>query len=335
MHWTINRRPSFGWGLLVLFMSCLLLRPIASSAAPCPAVPAVVRDIVANSYYSDPQYSIPDPEKFARNRASVKPLTDFLRDIANRASRYAANPAKATPEAECALGWLKTWAEGGAMLGTLSSEQAYYQRKWMLSGLALSYARIRPTADPQTRATIEHWLVTIANLTLDHSDRHKGVRNNHYYWEGIAVAATGAVTGEKRFLDWGQRVFDRAMADVAADGSLPHELARGRKALKYHLFAAAPLAMLASVLDRHSPRMDALVAYCLKGIADPASVAATAGTEQEGPINDNEVAWLQISLRQHHDPAVAAFVAGRKSAATPNLGGNLLIANPLEHPAGR
>ncbi len=32
------------------------------------------------------------------------------------------------------------------MLGKLSSEQAYYVRKWTLGGMALSYARVKPAA---------------------------------------------------------------------------------------------------------------------------------------------------------------------------------------------
>jgi poly(beta-D-mannuronate) lyase len=104
---------------------------------------------------------------------------------------------------------------------------------------------------------------------MRHSDAHKGVRNNHYYWEGLAVTATGAVTGDARSLAWGRKVFDHAMGQIEADGSLPLELARGRKALSYHLYAAAPLVMMASILDLDAAPLERLVAYSVAGVANP------------------------------------------------------------------
>jgi hypothetical protein len=107
------------------------------------------------------------------------------------------------------------------------------------------------------------------------------VRNNHYYWEGLAVAATGAVTGDERLLAWGRKVFDHAMSQVAPDGSLPLEMERAAKALHYHSFAVQPLVMLASILDVQSPRLDQLVRFTLQGIADPSAIEKATGIAQE------------------------------------------------------
>jgi poly(beta-D-mannuronate) lyase len=183
----------------------------------------------------------------------------------------------------------------------------------------------RRLGDAQRRR-IDAWLGRIADLTLEHADANTGKKNNHYYWEGLAVAATGAVTRNERQLAWGRKVFDSAMAQVEADGSLPLEMARAKKALSYHLFSAAPLAMLASVLDTRSPKLDLLVNFTLAGVADPKRFRELSGFEQEpAPA---VVAWLPVYERLAGRPA---SYPGQR-LWNDRLGGDLSLANPLEHP---
>lgn len=312
-----------------LFISLLLGAAAPASAAPAckPAPPAVI-DIDANGYYTDSHHSVIDPVLRARNIANTKPIEDFLAEVSSAASRYQADPQGQAADGACALAWLSAWAGQGAMLGKLSTEQSWYQRKWTLSGLSLSYARVKPAASGQQRQAIEGWLGAIADATIRHADAHKGVRNNHYYWEGLAVAAAGAVTGDQRRLDWGRKVFDHAMTQVADDGSLPAEMARAAKALHYHVFSAVPLSMLASVLDVHSPRLDQLVRYTIDAARDPSGIARAAGVEQE-PAGPGEMSWTVIYARHEGRPELAAA----NPARYPRLGGELKLANPLEHVA--
>jgi poly(beta-D-mannuronate) lyase len=299
-------------------LAFLLLMTGAQAECLTPTPPQ--RDIIADSYYDDPPvYSHIDPVKHAAYEAAVKPLETYLRTVAKLAS---------TGQKECTLRWLVAWAEGDAMLGTIEKQQAHYERKWLLSGLALSYAKVRDAASRDQRAAIDTWLQALADGVRSHSDAHKGVRNNHYYWEGLAVAATGAVTDNATDIAWGTKVFQNAMADIADDGTLPLELKRGGRALHYHLFSAAPLVMLESVLYVTSPKLDKLVAFCSAGLKDPEWVAKQAGVAQLGVLDD-DASW-RVVYRRHH-PTATAETASRAPYVN-RLGGDLSQPNPLEHP---
>jgi poly(beta-D-mannuronate) lyase len=307
----------------------LLLMLAAGVANACDSVPPAVVDITANRYYTDANNSVIDPVLRAQNIAAVKPVEDFLSAVARAASAYQASPDKAAQEAQCGLVWLASWANSKAMLGKMSSNQAYYTRKWTLGGLSLSYAKLKPAASEAQRRDIEAWLKVLAGLTIEHSDNHKGVRNNHYYWEGLAVTATGAVTGDARALAWGRKVFDEAMSHIASDGSLPLEMARATKALHYHLFAVEPLVMMASILDLRSPKLELLLQFTLASAADPSAMQKATGFVQEparGPFN-----WKVIHARHLGGPSATAA----PTSWQPRLGGDLQIANPLEHLAPR
>lgn len=300
--------------LFIPLLLALAMRT-AHAAPDCEAPPPAPIDIEANSYYADANHSVIDPEKRARNIASTKPIESFLSHVARDANGR---------EAACALTWLANWGERKAMLGKLSSEQAYYVRKWTLSGMALNYARVKPQATPAQRAAIEGWFKALADATIAHADAKKGARNNHYYWEGLAVTAVAGVTGETRYLDWGRKVLHYALGQMAPDGALPAEMERGVKALHYQVFAATPLVMMASILDIRDPRLDTLVAFTVAAAADPSGIARRTGFKQE-PADSREVTTLYNRHAGKPSPPAG------KALWQARLGGALDVPNPLEH----
>lgn len=294
-----------------------LIWMLASGAASaCEAPPPARIDIEANSYYADAHHSVIDPVLRARNIANTKPIEDFLAQVAQ--------DANAGGDAACALSWLAAWGGQKAMLGKLSSEQAYYVRKWTLGGLALNYARIQRQATPAQRAAIEGWLRQLADATMAHADAKQGTRNNHYYWEGLAVTAVGGVTGDARYLNWGRKVLEYALSQAEPDGALPAEMERAGKALHYQVFAATPLVMIASILDVHDARLERLVMFTAAASADPSGIARRTGFEQEA-VGSREV--TVVYKRHEGKPPPPAG----KALWQPRLGGALEVPNPLEH----
>jgi poly(beta-D-mannuronate) lyase len=291
-----------------------ILLALAGSSGACELPPPARIDIDANSYYSDKHHSVIDPVLRAKNIANTKPVEDFLSQVARDANGG---------DAACALTWLSSWAEQKALLGKMSSEQAYYVRKWTLGGMALSYARVQRQATASQRAVIEAWFKALADATMAHSDAKKGGRNNHYYWEGLAVTAVGGVTGDQRYLDWGRKVLQHALGQMEPDGALPAEMERAAKALHYQVYAATPLALMASILDVHDARLDTLVAFTVAASADPSGIARRTGFEQE-PVGSREVTVFYN--RHEGKPPVAG-----KALWQPRLGGALDVPNPLEH----
>jgi len=243
-------------------------------ASSCGRAPAPVRDIQANRYYSDAASSVVDPALRAQNDAAVKPLRDFRRAL----------PRQSAP---CALEWLVVWSGAGALLGRMSSAQAEYERKWTLAEVALVYLKIRPGADAAQRRAVDAWLDPVADEVRNFAE--KRTKNNHYYWAGLAVGATGAATGSAPHWDFARRVFRQACADVAPDGTLPLELARQRRALHYHRFALEPLAKLAEIAAARGEdwrsacggSLERLTAITQKGLADPRVFEALTGYPQE------------------------------------------------------
>src|SRR5262249_52800787 len=100
------------------------------------------------------------------------------------------------------------------------------------------------------------------------------------------------------------------------------ELARGRLALHYHLFALEPLAVLATMARINgvelAPADDAalrrLIAFVVRGLDDPSEIARLAGAAQQD-------AWLKgrstfssarapaVWLGHHPDAAIGAKIA--------------------------
>ena len=301
-----------------------LLAPCAALA--CDAPPPAVHDIDANRYYVDARSSIVDPALKARNEAAVKPVNDYLDVIARSAGDWQAG--RDPDGARCALAWLDAWAEHNALLGKMTTRQSYYTRKWTLGGLALSYARVRPAATQAQRDAIDAWLRRLADVTIEHAEQHKGVRNNHYYWEGLAVTAVGGVTGESRYLDWGRKVFRHAMGQIQPDGSLPLEVARAGKALSYHLYSAAPLVMMASILELDDPALERLLRFSVQSVADPAALERLAGAPQEMP--PRVPGWIAIHERRSGQRIAPDAPPANNWDA--RMGGDRNLANPLEHP---
>ncbi|MCC2954365.1 alginate lyase family protein [Massilia sp. IC2-477] len=323
LHLATRRRAA---RLRPLAAAMLLLALGPAGALACDAPPAPVFDIDANRYYTDARSSVIDPVLKARNEAAVKPVNDYLEAVARSADAW---QRKRDPQdARCALGWLEAWAKQGALLGKMSTNQSWYTRKWTLGGLALSYARVQAAASPEQRKAIEAWLRALAEPTIAHADAHKGVRNNHYYWEGLAITAVGAVTGEARYLAWGRKVFDHAMGQVQPDGSLPHEMARAAKALHYHLYAAAPLVLMASILDIQHPHLDRLVRFGAENVANPAAIERMAGAAQERP--SRMPGWVAIYDRHATQPVSTVPPPANNWDA--RMGGDRSLPNPLEHP---
>lgn len=301
---------------------CSLLLPPAAHAAECDPAPLPLRDITANSFYTDAHHSIVDPDRHAENIASVKPFEDYGRRVVAMADKQLTH--------SCALTWLAAWASADAMMGKMSSGQAYYEREWMLSELALAYAKVKNDATLDQATQIEAWFKRITTAVIVHVDAHKGKRNNHYYWAGLAVAAAGRVTSNDDAIHWGRGVFEYAMNQINDDGSLPNEMDRASRATNYHLFAAEPLVMLSAILHMDSTKLDKLVEFCTTIIANQDIITKRTGFAQEA-VKSTGYDWLTVYARHHSSPAVDALLQKLDHRpAISRLGGQLTQPNPLE-----
>ncbi|HUS97296.1 MAG TPA: alginate lyase family protein, partial [Hyphomicrobiaceae bacterium] len=252
----------------------------------------------------------------ARKRAAVKPLQTYLKTVVALADNKSRDvPAEASTQ--CAIIWLRTWARAGAYLGDVSSKQATAQRKWDLAGLALAYLKVRQAAGPSDRAAIEPWLQSIADRVLvDFSAKGK-IRNNHWYWTGLGLAAVGIATSSDRHWADARRIMNDAARDIRVDGLIELELQRGQRALHYHTFSAMPLVAMAELSLAHGEdwyklsngALHRLVAATAAGLADPTLFDRATGVQQERPVKPRE-GWLHLYLNRFPERLPEAVVVG-------------------------
>lgn len=268
---------------------------IPARAQTCPPAPPAVRDLDVPRFYGDADGAVVDPKALAAHRTAVEPLTRFLRHVvtdADKALRQS-TPDAAGKSAACALAWIEAWARGGAWLGDMRSQQGEYQRKWDLAGVALAYLKVRSFATTAQRAAIEPWLIEFADRARAFFDDPRRKRNNHWYWLGLGAAAVGLAANSDRHWQLARSIIKDAAGDIATNGSLPHELARKSRALHYHAFSLTALVVTAELAALRGEdwygdgggALHRLVAFTVRGLADPASMEPLAGARQELPVN--------------------------------------------------
>lgn len=323
-HWAL--------GCAIACVAIFSATAVARAAAGCPPVPPVVTSLDVPRFYNDDAGTIVDPLLKDLHAKAVEPLTQFLRQVVSDADHaYTRSTAKSQGEAaDCALTWLQTWAAGGGWLGVMTTKQAEYQRKWDLAGVALAYLKVRPYARPDQRLIIEPWLQRFADAARGFFDNPEYKRNNHWYWLGLGEAAVGLATDSPRHFDIARNIMQDAARDIAADGTLKEEMARGSRALHYHVFAMVPLVMMAELAASRGEdwyalgegALHRLINVSVAGIAAPAQFDKLAGIAQERPINAR-AGWLQVY--QRHFPGRLQFPPADVADGHRWLGGNALV----------
>jgi poly(beta-D-mannuronate) lyase len=330
-------------------------RPPFPTAAPADLVkldrevetPEPVISLSSESRYvsDDPARAEVDPDAAEAYELAVAPLRAFEREVVRHANRYVRSQGRTPAHAARCGGMLWRWANAGA-LDEMGSDTAHFNRSAAVSALSLAWMQVRDAIDPQDeeRRTIETWFERRGRSVLDYYDEkrpdQRSARNNHRYWAGLATAGAGLAAGSQKLLDWGLGSAELGLAQVDADGALPLELSRGKRALYYHAYALGPLLMLAEIgaangrsLDGlHGGALHRLVRFTLSAIDRPEHIAAKAGEPQEplgrdgGAFDKSDVAWLEIYNARHPDenPWAERMTALRPLTLT-RLGGDLTL----------
>jgi poly(beta-D-mannuronate) lyase len=284
-------------GLLAGCAAPVTAEPIPGPfARPGPAQPPPVLSLNSETFYTDGAFSVPDPARLAADAEAARPLTEWLNAIQRPTERWVAlrDPA----EAACALGLLDAWASADALIGSFN-RQGGYHRKWALAGAAIAYLALRdaPAATPERQARIGAWMGRVARPVGAFYDRPlprsgpppaSELLNNHIAWAGLAVAAAAVAAGDRDLLRQGMARGERFLAQVTPEGAHPQELARGRLAIHYHLFAlqaAAGLARIgAAAGEPLSPAgqaaLDRMARFTFAQAQDSARIADLAGVAQ-------------------------------------------------------
>jgi poly(beta-D-mannuronate) lyase len=304
----------------------------------CSAIVHIAPDLVTDGFYrlDDPTHSIIDPARQEAYRKSSDGVKNVGMAIVKAADNYRTTGSRKA--AQCAMAQIVTLAQGHSLAGKMSSNQAYYVQGWVVGAIAVAYLKIRETglANPQQSEAIANWLQNVGEQTIGYYDAHKKAshgdsQNNHLYWAGVEVAAIGVAANNRKDFDWAMATYDNGVNQIQPDGELPLEMARGSKALHYHLYALAPLVLLAEFgeanhLDLYAHANGAihrLVNFSVAGLQDPSSFVKATGVQQEVPKtpNGDQIGWAPPYEKRFPNPALEKMIKASSNLSVYYLGG--------------
>jgi poly(beta-D-mannuronate) lyase len=311
---------------------------ITDVAFACPAIAHIAPDLVTDGFYrlDDPTHSIIDPVRQEAYRKSSDGVKNVGMAIVKAADEYRTTGSRKA--AQCAMVQILTLAQEHSLAGKMSSNQAYYVQGWVVGAIAVAYLKIRETglATPQQTETIANWMQSVGEQTIGYYDAHKRVghgdsQNNHLYWAGVELAAIGVAANNRRDFDWAMSTYDNGVDQIQPDGALPLEMARGGRALHYHLYALAPLVLLAEFgeanhLDLYAHANGAihrLVNFSVAGLQDPTPFVKATGVQQEIPktINGDQIGWAPPYAQRFPNPALERMIKAATNLSVYYLGG--------------
>ena len=151
------------------------------------------------------------------------------------------------------------------------------------------------------------------------------------YWAGVELAAIGVAANDRRDFDWGMAAYDNGVNQIRPDGTLPLEMARGSRALHYHLYALAPLVLLAEFGETNgvdlyahaSGALHRLVNASVAGLHDPAPFEKATGVNQEVPkvVSGDQIGWAPPYVRRFPNPELTRLIKEAPSLSVYYLGG--------------
>lgn len=276
--------------------------------------------------------------------AQLKPVDDFVADLASAANWAVSTPADRVAAADCVLSGLEVWARAGALddLATMNAQLSVPAR---LAGLAFAYAQIRPYLTGSDRTvTVETWLAGRARATMVYFDTDapaNASRNNLRAWAALAVARVGISTADQSMIEWADASTRLVACQAAKDGSLPLEMARGELALHYQLHAVTPLVVTAALLQAQGhdlfmacdKAIHRTVGFVIDAFQDPALAKRLSGTSQSyfngtEELRAFELAWAEAYLSLFLAPRLSQFVAQYGALANSKLGGRQSLLWP-------
>jgi poly(beta-D-mannuronate) lyase len=302
----------------------------------CPVAPHLAQDLALNNYYSDEQHSIVDEARKKGYDAATAPFTDFSRAVVKAADDFRSTGNQHA--AECVVTLLDVAAKDKVLAGQMKSAQAIYVQGWSLSSWAIAYLKVRGAgaASYEENIEISAWLKKLAEENRDYYEGkghnpHGDAHNYHLYWGGLAVSAAGIVAEDHKLFNWGMNAYREGARDITNDGTLPLEMQRAGRALYYHLYALAPLVMLAELgesngIDLYAEKHHAiqrLVDRCVAGLQDPSYFVQHTGAPQDVPadIDAWEIGWAKPYLRRFPNASLSALLSKAPDLSYPMWGG--------------
>ncbi len=315
--------------------------PPRSIICEAPPTPVVIVSTHSKYQSGDSTRSALDASASASYAQQMKPVLTFRQTVVGFANKYWRDPINSVDAGLCAWSWLEHWARARAMTD-LRTDQARMGLGQTLSAAALAYIQVAdlPGLGSKQHLFVRRWIEALAIRSMSYMNSdplRASTRNNLRYWSGLGVAATGIALGRMDLLEWGVDSARLGLSQVTAGGYLPHELARGKRARDYHIFAAAPLTMIAVLGkangvhltsgERHALRI--LLRRVIANLGQGTHFEQKTGVVQVpfpgGLVQRHRIAFLEAFLSLEYNPKARIVLQNKRPVAYSSLGGDLTL----------
>ena len=308
---------------------------VTSAAYACPGPTHLTPDLTTDSFYSDAKGSIIDPVKWKAYQESSGAVKKLGQDAVDAADAYQATGSRQA--AECVLKLEKTAALDNALTGKMSSSQAYFVQGWVVGALGIALLKVRDSGAINAADTrlLTDWMKTVSKQTMAfYEDRltKSPNGNNHLYWAGVQVGAIAIAANDNKLFEWALMTYRNGIKQITPEGTMAEEMRRGRRALHYHLYAAAPLAYIAEfgedngidLYAENNRAMKRLVDRSIQGLEGSGYFDKATGIKQDlpdGPPSAEAIGWAKVYAHRFPDPAIAKLLSEAPSLGYMYLGG--------------
>jgi poly(beta-D-mannuronate) lyase len=229
-------------------------------------------------------------------------------------------------------------AKDKVLAGSMKTAQATYVQGSGLSSWAIAYLKVRGAnaASYEESIEISAWLKKLAEENRDYYEgnghnAHSDAHNYHLYWAGLAISAAGVASEDRKLFNWGMNAYREGAREITNDGTLPLEMQRAGRALYYHLYALAPLVMLAELgesngIDLYAEKHHAiqrLVDRCAAGLQDPSYFVQHTGLPQDMPADLDawEIGWAKPYIRRFPNANLSGLLSKAPNLSYATWGG--------------
>lgn len=319
------------------------LNQLENKTKKCDVAPSIPKHMNFTSIYGDGDASRSTVNQSLEKRyqKQIQNIRVFERFVHKNLERTLSNKEKTRQSIHCSFKWLENWADQNAMLKIQVSAQGQAVRKWTLASLASAYIQMQKInwIETSRKTNIEKWLGDLAyQVVADYNDdAEKASRNNnHQYWSAWAVMITGIVTNDRKLYWWAIKNYKKAIRQIDKDGTLPLELIRQSKAFHYHIFAVAPLIMIAETAKANgynlfkykNSRILKLINLILNELDhDQEYLTHKTGKTQDltRTITSGQLAWLIIYDKNYDDTRAQKWIETLAPLKQRRIGGNLSL----------
>jgi poly(beta-D-mannuronate) lyase len=314
------------------------------------AVPKAVVELELLSIYDqeDGSRSKIDPLRKKAYDAAIASTRVFSSDITKYSSNYVQSDGNRLEAAACVLAYLDTWAKADA-LSVMKTRQSALSATRILAGSALAYIQVREAVGILKFDTthIESWFDRRAAAIIPVYTESKDLpsnKQNHRYWGGLAVASIGVAIGKSEYLNFGVDSYEVGVSQIQADGSLPFELKRKKRARDYHLHATAPLVMIAELASAngidlyasHDGALHRLIDFGLRAMNDPAEIEELTSVRMEAFPKDGKflrgdrLAWTDAYFARFPEKRASYMLNVARPMYSSNIGGRITVLYDTE-----